>query len=287
MANDYNQITKSKYGLILYNKHDDWVGKSLEAYGEYSEGEVDIFKNLIQEGDIVVEAGSNIGAHTLPLSRIVGEKGRVYSFEPQRLAFQTICGNMAMNSIMNVVCFQAGVSNKNEQIKIKELNYNQDYNFGGFSIDNFKGGNTTLDLYKLDDKLAQIPRLKLIKMDIEGMEAKALKGAKQLIEKFKPILYLENDKLERSKKLLKLLFSMNYRVFWHFPPMFNPNNFKGNKECVFYSSAVISSNIVCFHKSTNININLTEAIDPKEHPLKKILENAKELEKEIIKKKKL
>ena len=79
---------------------------------------------------------------------------------------------------------------------------------------------------------------------------------------------------------------MEYRVFWHFPPMFNPNNFKGTQEYVFSVDSVMSSNIVCFHKSANLNIDLQEAIDPKKHPLKESLQEAERKTKKINKKKK-
>jgi len=72
---------------MIYNKNDMYVGKSLELYGEFSEGEVDLFRQLVHQGDTVLEIGANLGAHTLVLAQLAGEGGCVYAFEPQRLVF--------------------------------------------------------------------------------------------------------------------------------------------------------------------------------------------------------
>ena len=60
-----NVIKQCKYGLTMFNSNDMYVGRSLDKYGEYAEGEIDLFKELIKEGDTVYDVGANIGSHTL------------------------------------------------------------------------------------------------------------------------------------------------------------------------------------------------------------------------------
>ena len=64
-----------------------------------------------------------------------------------------------------------------------------------------------------------------IKIDVEGMEVEVLKGAVEII-KNRPVLYVENDRAERSKELLELLKSWGYECFSHNPPVYNPDNYK-------------------------------------------------------------
>ena len=74
-----------RYGKIMYNQLDQFIGRSLRLYGEYSQGEADIFEQIVKPGHIVVEAGANIGSHTIHLAQLAGDQGQVWAFEPQRL----------------------------------------------------------------------------------------------------------------------------------------------------------------------------------------------------------
>ncbi len=111
MANpgQYNSIAQTRYGGLIYNKHDRRIGRSMEMYGEYAERVTAVFDQIVQAGQIVLEVGAGIGLHTLFLAKKVGPEGRVLAFEPHRLNFQTLCGNMALNSIPNVHCWNMAV----------------------------------------------------------------------------------------------------------------------------------------------------------------------------------
>lgn len=73
-----------RYGEMAFHHTDKWIGRSLDLYGEWSEGEVELFRNVVKPGDVVIEAGANVGALTIPLAKIVGDTGRVHAFEPQK-----------------------------------------------------------------------------------------------------------------------------------------------------------------------------------------------------------
>src|SRR5260370_1945855 len=61
----FNHLKACRYGHMLYNIHDVYVGRSLDLYGEFSEGEVGLFRRLVKPGDLVLDVGANIGPHTL------------------------------------------------------------------------------------------------------------------------------------------------------------------------------------------------------------------------------
>src|SRR5581483_2102206 len=70
--------------------------------------------------------------------------------------------------------------------------------------------------------------LRLLKADVEGMEVEVLKGAKQTIEKFRPILYVECDRADKSPILVDTIRHLKYNIYFHIPYLFNPNNFLRN-----------------------------------------------------------
>jgi 2-polyprenyl-3-methyl-5-hydroxy-6-metoxy-1,4-benzoquinol methylase len=72
-----------RYGDISYYADDQFIGHGLEKYGEYSEAEIALWRQIIKPGWTVLDVGANIGALTLPMAQLVGVKGRVFVFEPQ------------------------------------------------------------------------------------------------------------------------------------------------------------------------------------------------------------
>lgn len=113
LENDgFNQLAAGRDGYLLYNRNDKYIGRSIEKYGEFNGLEMQLFKQICTRDSIVVEVGANIGAHTIGLARLVGPQGRVLAFEPQRLVFQTLCANVALNSLENVDCHWAAVGSQ-------------------------------------------------------------------------------------------------------------------------------------------------------------------------------
>lgn len=236
----FNQLVQTRYGPMLYNRFDQYVGGSLAAYGEFSEGEAAMFSQLVGNGNIVVEAGANIGAHTVHLAQMVGEQGAIYAFEPQRVVFQTLCANLALNQLVNVTARQQGLGRNASEMVLPNVDPRVENNFGGLSLlQNVPGEKVSIVTI---DSLA-LPRCDLIKVDVEGMEEEVIAGALNTIAKFRPTLYLENDRAEKSASLIRFLQSLNYKIWWHLSPLFNPNNFAKNSTNIF--GGIVSINILC------------------------------------------
>ena len=89
------------YGWMLFTgRH---IGKCFELYGEFSESEVSMMRNFVRPGDTAIDVGANIGDLTLPLSRMVGDGGRIVAVEPNPEFFNVLCGNLALNQISNTM----------------------------------------------------------------------------------------------------------------------------------------------------------------------------------------
>lgn len=262
----YNRMVKGRYGHVLYNKNDTYIGKAFEMYGEFSENEVALFRQICGQGDFIFDVGANIGAHTMAFSQMVGPGGRVFAFEPQRIVFHNLCANMSLNCIENVECYQIAVSNKSGSTLIPDFRYDLPANHGGFSVKDYdKGQKTPLEPL---DTLLDIPRLKLMKVDVEGMETEVIEGAKNIINKHKPFLYVENDKFDNSQTLIETIMSLDYRLFWHLPPLYNPDNYANNVMNNF--PGLVSVNMLCFHRSINLSLDgFEEIVDATFHPMRK------------------
>ena len=245
----FNKLKKCLHGTMLYNRYDAYVGRSLDFYGEFSEGESLLFNELIKPGDNIIEAGANIGSHTLHMAKTIGAEGHIYAYEPQRIVFQTLCANLALNGITNVHAIQAGLGSQQGHMTVPVINPNQPENFGGISLNLTKQGEP-VEIHTID--ALKLSHCQLIKVDVEGMELAVIQGAKETIKNLRPILYLENDRLEKSAELVAYVKQLNYQVLLHEPPLFNPANFFNKQENIFGS--LVSGNILCIHQDTPLDL---------------------------------
>lgn len=242
----FHRWKQCRHGMMLYNVNDRYVGRSLELYGEFSQGEVELFAQVVRPGDVVVEAGANIGAHTLFFANQVGPKGRVIAFEPQRLAFQALCANMALNSIAHAHCHDRALGREPGTLVAPYLDPAETRNFGGLGL-RAAGPGEPVEVTTLDALAWE--QCRLIKVDVEGMEAEVLAGAEATIRRLRPFLYVENDRADRSDDLIRLIDDLGYAMYWHRPALFNPNNYLKNPENVF--GTTISRNMLCLPKGHN------------------------------------
>ncbi|WP_372898469.1 FkbM family methyltransferase [Stieleria sp.] len=261
----WNNLVKGRDGWFLVNANDMYIGRSLIKYGEFSAGEMKLFRQVVKPGDIVAEIGANIGSHTVGLAQQVQRQGRILAFEPQPVVFQNLCANVALNGLTNVDTFHCGLGAAPDTTVVPDIRYEQEGNFGGFSLSTRYRQGTPVEVKRFDD-VFRYPRLNLIKIDVEGMEEAVLRGARGSIERFKPVLYVENDRVEQSEALIRLIMEMGYRLWWHLPPLFSDDNFFGDRENIFGNIA--SLNVVCFHQSVPVVLNgFQEIVDPGKHPL--------------------
>jgi len=79
------------------------------------------------------------------------------------------------------------------------------------------------------------------------------------------VLYVENDRVENSERLIRLIQGLGYRLWWHFPRYFNPDNFAGNPENVFGSGASINMLGVPSEFAANIT-GMREVGGPSDRP---------------------
>lgn len=251
------QLSLTRDGWMLFNKHDMYVGRSLALYGEYCMAERDVLDQLIDENSTVIEVGANIGAHTVWMAK----KSRlVYAFEPQTQCFQVLCANLAMAECWNTRAFPMAVGASNSSAYVQLLDPSRENNFGAaeLSLKLPDLGYEVTEVIALDDGHPLVTVPTLIKIDVEGMENEVISGAAKIIRNHRPYLYVENDREDRSAELIARIRSFDYKLFWHLPLLFSANNFAGNSEDVFPN--IVSKNMLCVPAETEFETNLVEVI---------------------------
>jgi len=206
-------LVKAKHGSFLVPKVDEFIGQSLKLNKEWEEKTLDICKQILKSDSIVVEVGSHIGSHTVPISRMCG---RVFAFEMQRLIFQLLNANLMLNGRLNVHTHSNPVSNESSNIKLAEMNWGASeenkLNTGNGKFANLKHdkGYPT-KIVTLDEELGHLKQISLLKLDAEGEEVNILKGSKEIIKKFKPHILTEFG--ERNIADLRNLLKDDYELF--------------------------------------------------------------------------
>lgn len=239
------RMADCRYGTFLYNIHDRFLGRSLEIYGEYCEAELSILRPLAPVGGVVLDVGAYIGTHTVFFSRLVGEQGVVIALEPQRLTFQNLCANLALNGILNVVALNLAAGRSAEIRRCAAYDPRVDANFAAIRLNpNPEGEN--IEIVPIDCLL--LNRCDLMKIDVEGMEVEVLEGACKTIERFKPMLFVENNTVEGSPAILGLLDELGYDARWSIFSYYNPQNWAENPIDLFFQYEP-TANLLCHHRS--------------------------------------
>ena len=156
---------------------------------------------FVTPGSIVIDAGANIGLHTLFFARWTGAAGRVYAFEPQPVVGAILQKNLADNGLTNVTvlpsCLVAPGSPPT--LRFPDVDYSKTENPGAVGLAGLTETMRTIDVpaTTLDDfyasrkdEIAGRP-LSFVKIDVEGAEADVLAGAENLIRTERPNLIIE------------------------------------------------------------------------------------------------
>lgn len=242
-------LRRCRYGLMMFYTTDQYIGQSLDRYGDFSQGEMDLLAEYLSPGDCVVDVGAHVGVHTLFFAETVGPGGKVLCFEPQRGLFHLLCGNLALNGHRHVFPQNTAVGAESGCLSVPQFDFAISSNFAGLSLDRESEGDA-VPVMALDEM--DLGRCELIKIDVEGMEKSVLQGACETIGRCRPVLYVENDRNEQAAALIEQLFSMDYRLFWHLPPLFDPDNFLGNSDNIF--GDLISANMLGLHRGESERI---------------------------------
>jgi len=119
----YSQGDKALYrtkngDMFWLNPKSSVVDQSIINFGYFERESTEATIKLIKKGDVVIDIGANIGYYTVLLSRLVGEKGKVYAFEPTNAYKNILTLNIKENSLKNVQIIKVGLSDIKKRVSI-------------------------------------------------------------------------------------------------------------------------------------------------------------------------
>lgn len=255
------QLVEGRHGRFLVNPNDFYIGRALIEYGEYAEAEWRTLNQLIMLGGDVVEVGANIGSLTVPIAKKLQELGRrLLAIEPQPVIFQNLCANLALNGLFNVLSECMAVSHTPGRLYFESPDYQRAHsNFGAVQMRDTLAakveGARSHQAVRSDQLDMLVPddfSVSLIKIDVEGFELPVLESAMATIARHRPVLYLENDQREKSQALIEWLWTVGYDLWWSVPPLFNPDNYRGNQKNLYPN--VVSVNMLAIPVDSSISI---------------------------------
>ncbi|WP_051340675.1 FkbM family methyltransferase [Azospirillum halopraeferens] len=235
-------LTQTRLGWMFYPRNDRYVGRSLELYGDYARLEYEVFRRIVRPGDTVVDAGANIGVHTVHFSALAGPGGHVLAFEPQRALFQILNANLMMNRCANVQPLPFCVGAEDGWVDFPQVPLDTPVNFGGIGRDTPAARRERTQTRAIDG--FGLERCDFIKIDVEGAEASVIEGARRTISGLRPTLCVEAESAERIAGWFDGLRSSGYRAFRMVPLLFTPGNWKKCRENVF--GRTININLLAF-----------------------------------------
>jgi len=181
---------------------------------------------------VVLEAGANIGSHTLWFSQRVGDAGVVHAFEPARHTSQLLCANLVANDCLNVRAMQQALGAASGPLAFPFLDPRMAWNFGGASAKaQWIESTEAVDLRSVDS--LSLERLDLLKADVEGFEIEVLQGAVHTLERCRPAVYVEINTQEVRDAAVTLLESIGYACWYYVTPMFSASNWLGRGDDIF------------------------------------------------------
>lgn len=156
----------------------DMIAREVFFTGAYGPQETAILRAVLSPGARFVDVGANWGYFTLLAAHLVGETGRVMAMEPDPRLFALLAGNVAANGLGHVAAVQAAAAERDETLTLAG-HAEEDGNWGVSSlVASWAGPRVEVRGRPVDEVLDEqgMDGVELLKMDIEGAEADALRG---------------------------------------------------------------------------------------------------------------
>ncbi len=232
-------LAAAEHGTMIVSRFDYATGPQGQAYGvglqmletgAYDLAEVELLKQLLArrrvhfgDGAVVLDCGANVGVHTVEWAKQMTGWGRVIAVEAQERLFYALAGNLAINNCLNARAINAAVGAVAGTMRVPVPDYLQAGNLGGLELrasarTEFIGQPidyseaATVEIPGITVDGLKLPRLDLLKVDVEGMEAEVLDGARATIAACRPVIVAEHIKTGWDT-LAGRLTAAGYKVF--------------------------------------------------------------------------
>ncbi len=192
-----SRVTEARYGIVQYVPNDDVTARSIAWYGEFLQPHVELLARMIGPDDRLIEVGSGIGAHAIPLARMLGPRGHLFLYETRPILGRILQQNLAANRVsQRTTLMRRAISGAHDNPEDSE----------------------TLDELLLD-------RLDLLKIQSEAAADEVLEGASDTLWRLRPKLFISvPDELALADRARQAR-AYGYRCWRMESSYFNPGNF--------------------------------------------------------------
>lgn len=196
-------------------------GRKLYRYG-VDEPDLELLHQRLRPGDVFVDGGAHVGLFTLVAAKIVGPEGKVFAFEPHPETFRRLQRNVELNGLRNVHLHPEALGKEEGTARFTLLHGDHaPWSHLGDPTETTASSVVDVRVVSLPKiiPVALWPRVRLIKLDLEGGEVAVLEGARPLLEAVRPDLLLEvvPEHLRRFgasvEDVTALLGSLGYAVY--------------------------------------------------------------------------
>lgn len=226
-ATDHGMMITNRFDQLINGNKGQGIHCALMEHSSWCRDEclsilalLDMRRASRGDGLVAIDCGANIGIMSIEMAKHMTGWGSVISFEPQQWVYYALCGNLAINNCFNAQAIWAAVSDRQGTIRVPVLDHQKYGSFSGLTL--FKGADqscvgqevsfeNTMPVSAVTIDSMGLDRVDFIKIDVEGMELFVLDGAKEMIEKHKPIILAEWIRCGK-KALTAKLESFGYRI---------------------------------------------------------------------------
>ncbi|MCX6382427.1 MAG: FkbM family methyltransferase [Armatimonadetes bacterium] len=188
--------------------------------GNYEPAKTEAYLSAVKEGDVVFDVGAHVGYYSTIACQNVGKTGRVFAFEPHPLLNRFLKRHKQLNHLDNLEIITTAVGEKAGKVRFETR-----CGLGTGHI--AEDGAITVPVVSLDELVEQgrLPIPNVIKMDVEGAEIRALKGASKTVGKYRPTIIVATHGAETHEFCIEFLTNLGYTL-----QHLNPNAIKGDRE---------------------------------------------------------
>lgn len=187
LARPANGIIDFRVGQLNGRYHVDsaYEMRNLDSAGRGQQegGILETLVSAVQQGDVILDVGANVGLYTILLAKAAGVQGRVIACEPQRQSFERLLGNISLNRLQNVRAHDVALGAESGSALLFWGSGNADSSLMGPPTGR-DVGHERVRIVSGDELLAAerlgVPRI--IKVDVEGSEFAVLRGLRSTLE---------------------------------------------------------------------------------------------------------
>jgi methyltransferase, FkbM family len=175
---------------------------AVEARREWVNWDKRVYLSFIRRGDVVLDIGANVGAHSVFFSHLAGRSGRVVSFEPLRVNLDSLRSLLARRGrYENVDVVEAAVGNPDSGTHTATIRVpGADFTQASLAAQSAGSWHGQVEVRSVECPITSVdrcpvvralPNVSFVKLDVEGAELLALKGAAATIARHRPLIYCE------------------------------------------------------------------------------------------------